>query len=339
MPSTLARVYRNGILESVHRGSIVVVDGAENVIRSVGDPEMVTFWRSSAKAFQALPFVACGGADAFGYSEHEIALACASHSGENFHVETARGMLSRAGFFEHDLQCGPQVPFDQKSAETLIREGISPSQLHNNCSGKHAAMLAFAKHIGTDPASYLDLDGDVQKRILEIVSKFTSLPRDEIGLGTDGCSAPNFAVSLRSMAVAYLRLVSPPSEFGEEVASASKRIVAAATAFPEYVGGSERLDTKVMRALKGNVFTKVGAEGVWTVGILPSEAWPKGAAFALKIDDGDDFRARPAVGIEILRRLGLMTPEAEKELGEFSPIKLKNRNEIEVGEVVAEIEF
>jgi L-asparaginase II len=339
MSEILARVLRNGTLESLHRGSLIVIDGKGSEIGRVGNPNMVTFWRSAAKALQAIPFVTSGAAAAFGFSDKELALACASHSGEGFHTETVAVMLEKAGFDEESLLCGAHPPFHEETAADLIRADQQPSQLHNNCSGKHAAMLAFAKHIGADTDTYLSPGNPVQGSILETISLLTEVPVDEIIIGTDGCSAPNFAVPLRSMALAYSKLIRPPVEFEASLEAACLRIVHAIMKYPEYVGGSVRLDTKIMQALPGKIVCKVGAEGVWTAGILPCPEWPDGLAIALKIEDGNDNRARPAVAIELLRRLGVMNEDAEKTLGEFSPQILINRKDIEVGEVVADFEL
>ncbi len=339
MTEILARVFRNGTLESFHTGSIVVEDCRGNRIGSAGDPDRVTFWRSAAKAFQAIPFVTSGAAAKFGFSDRELALACASHSGEKIHTECAASMLKKAGFSEELLSCGAHPPFDEETAAELIRKGLKPNQLHNNCSGKHAAMLAFAKRISADPGTYLEAGNPVQEKILETISLFTEVPSDKIQMGTDGCSAPNFALPLSAMARAYGKLVRPPSGLDSTIADACRQIVSAKMKYPELVGGRFRLDTKVMKALPGKIVCKVGAEGVWMVGVLPCDKWPDGLAIALKIDDGDDYRARPAVGIEVLRKLGVMTAEAEESLGEFSPRALKNRRDIEVGEVVAEFEL
>ena len=328
---TVAKVFRGDTLESSHRGSVVVLKEGRLAAR-VGDAGLVTFTRSSAKAFQAIPFIASGAADELGFSEQEIALACASHSGEPFHIDLVRQMLSRAGLGESDLGCGGHPPFHEESASDLILSGITPGPVYNNCSGKHAAMLAFAKHIGADITAYLDPESPVQKEILRTVSLFSGIPENEIRIGTDGCSAPNFAMPLKAMARAYANLIDPPEELGESIAAAARRIVAAKMKYPEYVGGSYRLDTKVMKALPGRIVCKVGAEGVWLAGIPESNT-----AIALKIEDGNDDRARPVVAVELLRRLGVMTREAEAALGEFSPIILRNRRDMIVGRVEADL--
>ncbi|NNE65321.1 MAG: asparaginase [Pyrinomonadaceae bacterium] len=339
MSEILANVYRNGTLESRHMGSIIVLDTKGNEIASVGEPDLVTFWRSAAKAFQAIPFLTSGAAAAFGFSDKELALACASHSGEPFHTGLAADMLERGGFTEDALQCGAHPPFHEETNEQMIREGIEPSPLHNNCSGKHAAMLALAQHINADPDTYLDPGSPVQGVILETISIFSEVDANDIAMGTDGCSAPNFALPLRAMARAYGKLVNPPEDFDPNLEAACRRIVYAKTKYPEFVGGSVRLDTKVMKALPGRIVCKVGAEGVWTLGVMPTERWPDGLAIAMKIDDGNDYRARPAAGIELLRKLEILTPEAEDAIGEFSPQKFVNRRGIEVGEIVAEFDL
>ncbi|MCB1023202.1 MAG: asparaginase [Acidobacteria bacterium] len=346
MTPILAKVFRGETLESIHRGHIVAFDGEGNTILSVGEPETVTFWRSASKIFQAIPFITSGAADAFGFNEREIALACASHSGESFHTETAAEMLAKIGLDESDLRCGTHPPFDSKTANELIRSGEKPDQLHNNCSGKHAAMLAFAKHIGADPETYLSLDNPVQQEILRTTSIFSGVSANQIKLGIDGCSAPNFAVPISAMAKAFSRLnflgdfrdeIGRISEDeGSKFEKACRRIIAAQIKYPEYIGGSVRLDTKIMQALPGKLICKVGAEGVWCATVLPSEMWKTGLGIALKVEDGDDGRARPAVAIELLRRLGIMDESAEATLSEFSPLILKNRKDIVVGKVAAD---
>ncbi len=336
MSEILAKVIRGETIESVHRGHLIVVDGEGKTIAKIGEPETVTFWRSAAKSFQILPCILSGAADAFGFSEQEIAIACASHSGEAFHTKTVQKMLDKIGLSESDLRCGAHPSFHKETAESMIRERENPTQLNNNCSGKHAAMLAFAKHTGADLESYLSTENPVQKAIFEIISRFTGISKEDINFGVDGCSAPNFAVPISSMANAFSKLTNPGVFSDVGIENACRRIVAAQMKYPEYVGGSVRLDTKIMQALGGKLICKVGAEGVWCAGVSPSERWKNGLGIAIKIEDGNDDRARPVVVIELLRQLGIMTENAEKVLGEFSPIVLKNRMAIEVGKVAAD---
>ena len=327
----LARVIRGETVESVHRGHFIVIGGDREIIASAGDTEHFTFMRSAAKPLQALPFLTTGAADEHGFSEEEIALACASHSGEARHTRIAQLMLERIELSEAHLRCGAHLPFYEKEAERMMRAGEYPTQFHNNCSGKHAAMLAAAKHTGADLASYDSPDNPLQRQILSGVSLMAEIPSDDIAIGIDGCSAPNFAMPLSAMAISFLNLVAPPENFPDDIRKACGRIVSAMTKFPELIGGSERLDTMLMQAAEGRIISKVGAEGVWLCGILPSEQFPKGASIALKIEDGDDKRARPVVAVALLKDLGILPPDA---LPDLSPMPIKNRR----GDIVGKVE-
>lgn len=331
-PEILAKVIRGETVESIHRGHMIVIGGDGKTVAKLGDPETVTFFRSASKPLQAIPFITSGAADAFLFSDEEIALACASHSGEGMHVRTAAIMLERTGLSESYLHCGAHLPFNETEAERMIRAGEHPTQLHNNCSGKHAAMLASAKHTAADLATYEDLENPVQQAILDTIAKFADVPRDEIKIGIDGCAAPNFALPLSGMARSFLNLVSPPEEFSKELREACRRIVSAMTAFPFLIGGSERLDTILMQAAGGKVISKVGADGVWLCGVLPNEEWKRGLVIALKIEDGDNKRARPVVAIEVLKQLGILSHD---DLPGFSPMPVKNRRGDAVGRVEA----
>ena len=326
----LAQVIRGVTVESIHCGHLCIIDGEGSQIASLGDPTTVTYFRSAAKAFQAIPFITSGAADAYSFTEDEIALACASHSGEEIHIEIVARMLSKIGLSESDLRCGDHLPFNETESERMLRAGEAPTQLHNNCSGKHAAMLAFAKHIGADIATYLSPDNRIQKRILKCVSDFTEMPEGEIALGIDGCAAPNFALPVTAMAKSFMNLISP-ANFPEPTQAACKRIVNAMMNHPELIGGSERLDTMLMQAAPGKIISKVGADGVWLCGVLPCEKYPTGLGIALKIADGDDHRARPVVAVEILRQLGILS---NNDLSELSPMPIKNRR----GDIVGKVE-
>ena len=328
-PEILANVIRGETVESIHRGHFIVIDGEGRTIASAGDPSTVTFFRSSAKPFQAIPFITSGAADAFGFTEDEIAMAVASHSGEAMHVERSKRMLARVGLEESDLKCGAHAPFYAKEAERMLRYDKEPNQLHNNCSGKHAAMLAFARHIGENVKTYDSPDNRIQKRILRCIADFTETPQEQIALGIDGCAAPNFALPVAAMAKSFINLISP-SKFPEPTQQACARIVSAMIKFPELIGGSERLDTMLMQAAQGKIISKVGADGVWLCGVLPNENWPTGLGIALKIEDGDDHRARPVVATEILRQLYVLTAN---NLPELSPMPVKNRRGDTVGRV------
>ena len=333
-PVSLANVIRGESIESIHRGHMIAIDGGGKTVMSLGQPDMVTFFRSACKPFQAMPFITSGACDALGYSDEELALACASHSGEARHVRIAQLMLERAGLTEAHLRCGSHLPFNEKEAERMQRAGEYPTQLHNNCSGKHAAMLVFAKHVDADLATYDAIDTPIQQQILEMISLFTEIPVKEIKTGIDGCAAPNFALPLSAMAKSFINLISPPETFPAEIRSACSRIVSAMTSFPELIGGVERLDTMLMQAAEGKIISKVGADGVWLCAVLPSEKWPSGLSIALKVEDGDDRRARPVVAVELLKRFEILSAD---DLPELSPMAIKNRRGDVVGRIDAVI--
>jgi len=336
VPAPLVEVWRGPIVESIHRGHLAAVDPSGQAIAELGWPELITYFRSSSKAFQALPFVVSGAADHFQFTEKEIALACGSHSGEPMHVETAKAMLGKIGLDESALKCGAHEPFSVEAAHELIRNRQPPSVLQNNCSGKHAAMLAFAKHMGASTLGYDQWDNPVQQEIARTVAQFSDVSLPELKIGIDGCGVPVFGLPVKAMALAYARLVCPPDKFGPILREACQRIVAAMIKYPEMIGGSkDRFDTELIRVGKGRLISKIGAEGVYTVGVLPCPRWPKGLGLALKIDDGDDRRARPPAVIQALKQLGVLSAEALQTLSDYSLIPITNRPGERVGEVRA----
>ena len=332
----LANAIRGETIESVHRGHLIVVDGAGETLFSLGDPETVTFWRSSAKSFQAIPFFKSGAASAFGFSEKEIALACGSHSGEVIHIQTVARMLDKIGLSETDLRCGTHPPFDEKRAAEMCRRDEQPTQLHNNCSGKHAAMLAVARHTGADLKTYEFVEHPVQQTILDCVAEFSGVPREEIKICIDGCSAPNFALPVSAMAKSFARLVSPPEAFDDETKEACRRIVSATLAHPEMIAGTNRLDTMIMQIARGKIVSKIGAEGVYSAGVLPSPKYKTGLGIAFKIEDGDDKRARAVVLVELLRQLKILDADALKDI---SPLAVKSWHGDMVGQVEASFDL
>jgi L-asparaginase II len=334
--ASLVEVSRGPIVESRHRGHLVAVDGKGKTVAALGAPETVTFIRSSGKPFQAMPLLTSGAADHFGFSENEIAIACGSHSGEPQHVATVQSMLAKIGMDEGALKCGAHVPFNAEVARELVENHQKPSVLQNNCSGKHAGMLALALHIGAPTETYDQPANPVQQRIAKTVSEFSDVPLAELAIATDGCGAPVFGLPVQAMALMYARLINPPEGFEPSVKTACRRLVDAMIKFPEMVGGSKgRLDTELIRAGKGRLISKIGAEGVYTVGALPCDQWPDGLGLALKVEDGDDHRARPPAVIEALRQLGLLSGEDLPALAEYSPTPIKNRRGDHVGEARA----
>ncbi len=336
----LVKVTRGGITESRHRGHIVAVDPHGNILAHLGAPETVTYLRSSAKPLQAIPLIASGAADRFGFTEREVALACASHSGEPIHTEVAASMLEKIGLGPEALKCGIHEPFSQEVSRGLRERGEAPNVLQNNCSGKHAGMLALALHLGAPTETYDQPDNPVQLAIGRTVAQFSDIPLEDIAVGVDGCGVPVFGITIKAMALTYARLIAPPNSFDHQTRDACSRIVSAMSTYPELIGGSaDRLDTEIMRAAKGRLVSKVGAEGVYTVGVLPSKDWPRGLGLALKIEDGDDHRARPTVVIESLRQLGILADESLEAVARYAFFPVRNRRGDVVGEVAAEFKL
>lgn len=333
---SLVEVTRGSLVESRHHGHIVAAEPDGKVVAFAGAPETISYLRSSAKLHQAIPLVVSGAADRFGFTESEIALACASHSGEPIHTELAASMLRKIQLSPDALKCGIHEPFSAEVSSQLRKSGEQPTVLQNNCSGKHAGMLALALHLGAPHETYDQPENPAQIAIKRCISRFSGVPEEEISIGVDGCGVPVFGLSIFAMALLCARLVAPPKDFDGATVDACKRIVLAAMTHPELIGGTaERLDTELMRAAKGRLVSKVGAEGVYTVGVLPSDDWPKGLGLALKIEDGDDHRARPTVVIEALQQLGVLRGESLTAVTRYRSFLVLNRRGDIVGEVKA----
>ena len=336
VPAALVEVRRGPVVESRHRGHVAAVDGDGRLVASLGEPETVTYLRSSAKPFQAVPLLTGGAAERFRLTEGELAIACGSHSGEDLHVETVARLLEKIGLDEGLLKCGVHEPFDRVTAERLRARGERPGILRNNCSGKHTGMLALSLHLGAPPELYDHPEGPVQQSVFRAVSQFSSMNVDEIALGTDGCGVPVFGIPVRAMALMYARLVAPPRDFDAETRQACARLTGAMNAHPELVGGThERFDTEVMRAARGRLVSKIGAEGVYTAGVLPCERWPKGLGLAFKIEDGEDRRSRSTIAIEALRQLGVLDEDAFKALSPYATFPVQNHRSEKVGQIRA----
>jgi len=326
---------RGNVVESVHYGAAAIVDSFGNLLYSKGDPGLVTFLRSSAKPFQALPFIRQKGHLKFQLTHEEIALMCSSHSGTPEHTALLGMFQDKIGVTVKDLKCGVHYPLHIPSADQLKFTGILPNPYHHNCSGKHTGMLAYARLEGYPLDSYLELNHPVQQNILRTFSEMCNFDQNEIELGTDGCSAPNFAVPLYNAALAFARLCDP-KDLDSETAEACETIITSMTEFPFMVAGPDRFDTALMQAGEGKIVAKGGAEGFMSVGIRPNVLFEKspGIGIAIKISDGDaGGRARSAFTLQILESIGALTPEMSNQLASFGPnLKIYNYQKIEEGE-------
>jgi L-asparaginase II len=281
---------RGELTESTFRVSAAVVDADGALVAATGDAGLVTFWRSAAKPFQALPLVADGGADRFGLGDEELALACASHSSEPVHRDVGRRFLERLGVSESDLACGPHAPLGAAVAAQVAREDTTLTPLWSNCSGKHAGMLGLARTHGWPLAGYERAGHPVQDRILDAVAQWTGVPRDAIATGVDGCTTVSFALPLHAMARAWAR-------FGVSPEPAARRLRDAMVAHPFLIAGTGRLCTELMTAAPAGAIAKIGAEGVYSAA-LPA----LGRGLTLKVESGE-MRAANAALIGVLRRL------------------------------------
>jgi L-asparaginase II len=295
-------VVRGAIRESRHRVHAAVVDSDGRLRAWVGDPDLVTYFRSGAKPFQAVPLVRDGAMDRFGIALEELALCCGSHSGEKRHLDVAVSMLKKIAVDSESLICGPHAPRHEETRRDLAEEGLEPGRLHNNCSGKHVGMVALARAHGWEVTGYNRPEHPVQGRILSEISRWAGMPLEAIALGTDGCGAVCFALPLHQMAGAYARL-GAAARAGDREAT---YIVGAMTSYPEMVAGEGRLCTDLMEQTVGRVVAKSGAEGLYFVGVPGAEL-----GVALKVEDGSGRAVGPAI-LAVLRHLDLIS---EDDLG------------------------
>ncbi len=308
----LAGVWRGSLIESVHRGRAALCDAQGEVLEAAGDPEGYVYLRSSAKPFQALPLILSGAAEDYRLNAREIAVACASHSGESGHLSAVRSILRKAGLSEDDLRNGAHPPLHGPSATRLARNGEEPRPIHGNCSGKHAGMLAVCVHEGWDTESYRDPEHPLQRKILEVISRVCGVSRARIVVAGDNCGVPTFALPLRNLAVGFVRLASGNGLEGE-LAEAAGIIREAMRGNPEMVAGTGRFGTSLTR--ETDLVAKSGAEAVFACGS------PEGWGMALKVSDGGSRAIRRVVpallagrGVEVSR--GVVSPAVHDLSGE-----------------------
>jgi L-asparaginase II len=316
-------VTRGAIVESRHRVHAAVVDASGRVIAAANEPATVTHWRSCAKPFQLMPLIESGGFDRIGWGDDQLALACASHGGEPEHVAIAEAMLRAIGMEEGDLVCGPHDPLAQRGQKVLRDRGARPGRLHNNCSGKHAAMLGRAHSEGWPAFGYERLDHPVQRDCLASVAQWSGLAADRINRAVDGCGVVEFALPLESMARAYARL----ADSARRSVEIPSRIVHAMQTRPFLVGGTDRFDSALIEATEGRVIAKIGAEGVHSAAVIDD-----GIGVAVKVEDGAQRAQFPAL-LATLQHVGALPKELPSRLADFMRRSLRNTR----GEVVGEV--
>ncbi|MGH8472239.1 MAG: asparaginase [Gammaproteobacteria bacterium] len=323
----LAIAMRGEVVENVHYGSVAVVSGDGGLLCHVGDPHFLTFTRSTLKPLQAMPLLAHPDVERLRLAPAEIALLCASHSGEPEHLRTVAGMLARIGCREGDLQCGVHVPLYYECVGAPVPFGAVFTSLHHACSGNHTGMLALAKLLEVPVERYLNPESEGQRQILEAVLYFSEVARDTLCLGVDGCSAPNVALPLSGLALAYAKLTR--SDADPRYGRAPERIIEAMAAHPYEVSGTRRTDFILTRAGAGAWLTKIGADGVHAMAIQ-SRGW----GIAIKIADGN-ARVQPVVAASVLRQLGLLQDTADEDLKTLAQGAILNCRGLQTGRIQA----
>jgi len=329
MPELLVEVTRGERVESSHYGHIAVVDPQDRLVAAVGDPETWVCLRSMAKPFQVLPLLTTGAAAAFNFDSEELALCSGSLNGQDFQVAIIQRILDRLGLNPAHLQCGIHAPSHRPTAQALAKAGQAATPLHNNCAGKHTAMLALCVHHGWPLADYLAPDHPVQQLILQTVAQVTEVPAAQITVAIDGCGAPVFYVPLARIALAYAKLAAavqgrlPAGPLTEAMASVAR----ACLAHPRLIAGDGRLCTDIMQALSGRVLAKTGAEGGYALALIH-----EGLGVAIKVADGH-VRGLNPTAVESLAQLQVWTPEAAAALAAYHHPVIKNHRQQQVGQV------
>jgi len=322
-------VTRGPYIESAHHGAYCVVRGGK-VTRQKGDIESRTFFRSAAKPFQVLTVLESGAADRFAFTEKELALVVGSHNGSPEHAAVALGILERIGAKVGWLRCGGHRSISREVYEVYVREGYQPGRLEDNCSGKHSGMIAAAIAMGEDPESYAEEDHPVQRRNREQVARFAGVAPEDLGIGTDGCGVPSFYLSIEAMARAISRWGTPDlfAELDDATRANIARMQAAIAAHPDMVAGSDRFDTKLMRASGGKLLVKMGAEGVLIVTSFGGDV-----GIALKIEDGATRALYPCMAALLVDE-GLLAAE---DVAEFHPRAVNTRLGTPCGAIEVEL--
>ncbi len=321
----LCKIHRGDFIESIHVAYAVVVDGKGEIVYSSGDPHYLTCVRSALKPFQASAAIKEGATKAVSFTPEENALMCASHNGEDIHVNTAKSMLDKIGYDTSYYECGTHFPYDKESRIKLIQNKENSSALHNNCSGKHAGMLCLAKYLQVDPKGYTDPGHKVQQLIMKQVKRFSEL--DQFPLAIDGCSAPVPFLPLFNIALMYQKLAS--GNYDE-----LNTLFDAVTSNPYLIAGKNRFDTDFIEAMDGKAVTKVGGEAVRGLGIRSGNGEVFG--IALKVLDGNQ-RCSPIATMAVLDELDLLTKDQSEKLSSYKKTVLRNHRKIETGIIAVEL--
>lgn len=322
----LVEVFRGGVLESFHRGSVCVVDDTGKIVFSLGDPKQLCYPRSAMKLIQALPLVELGVMDRFGITLEEIAITCGSHNAEAEHLKVVRSLLEKCGLSETLLGCGPQYPTNKPDADALVRAGIKPEAIHNNCSGKHAGMLALCKLLGHPTENYLNPNHPVQELILNYVEELYEWPANKMVVALDGCTAPIFSIPVYNQALAYRNLAAT-GKFRKGLQNACQQVLEAVSTYPFLIAGTRRYCTDMLQVTAPKVIGKTGAEGIFCMSFTEQKL-----GVCIKIDDGK-MQPQYNVAQAILEASGLFTREQLAPLHHYAVEELSNFNRLKTGEI------
>jgi L-asparaginase II len=328
----LAVTHRSGRIDALHYGSVAVADADGRLLYSANDPHFPTYLRSSIKMIQALPVVMSGAADRFAFTDAELAICCASHVGAAYHLETVNGILAKIGLGEPALSCGAHEPDDRAERKRLLCSDHAPTQLHNNCSGKHSGMLAACLANGWPIENYISIDHPLQQWILDLMSEYSGIARANIGIGIDGCSLPAWYMPISGAATVLARFMQRSQSPGE----AAQRVMSAVAARPEMINDYGGFDTEIVRVLGGRAMAKRGAMGMFVVGIVTEQHGPIGVA--VKLEDGN-MTPMPVVMMKVLENLGVLSDAELAGLEAFRSIHLTNWRGIDVGDVGVDIQL
>jgi L-asparaginase II len=314
-------------LENIHFGSVAVVDVSGRLLYSAGDPDFMTFTRSALKPFQALPFVLADGPARFGLTRDELALLCASHSGEEKHLAGVESILAKIGLDETHLECGCAAPLYYDATGLPVPPERRWRTVHHNCSGKHSGFLAWCRLHGAPTSGYVDPRHPLQAAIRSTLADAVQMSADLLPTGIDGCSAPNYAMPLARLAHLYARLAQGARD--PKLGGAMGDLFDAMTARPDLVSGEARTDLAWMTAGGGDWVAKIGADAVQAIGIRSA-----GIGIAIKVTDGAVRALHPAV-YSVLEQLGLLDAKRREHLEPYRAPPIRNARGTPAGEVRA----
>jgi len=326
-------MYRNKLVESIHRGDVAIVNENGKDLYKYGDINKITYWRSAAKPFQTLPLIFTGTAQKYSFTEKELAIMAASHSGEPAHTRVIKTILDKIGLDESYLKCGVHSPLHKKTAKELLKAGKKPGPVHNNCSGKHCSLLALCKYHDWPLTTYYEKSHPVQKLIIKTISDITKVSVNNIYYGEDGCGVIVFGIPVRNMAYAYARLANPNS-LPVKYRKAARIMASCMEKYPRMVGGTGRFNTDLMNVTGNKFVAKSGAEGVFCIGVHGK------MGITVKIEDGNK-RAIPPVILQILSQLGIISAAdiKKQKLEKYQKPSVINNLGHEVGKIVPEFEL